>query len=58
MLYTLTAYIHAYIDTFYMNIFTCLYFNFEVRRMGRQMVPHVKDHNPLGTQKIVSHSFE
>ena len=39
--------------------FNLLYvFNFYVRRMGRENVPRVKDHNPLGTQKIVSLMFE
>ena len=33
-------------------------FNFNVRRIGRYTVPCVKDHNPLGTQIIVSLIFE
>jgi hypothetical protein len=44
--------IHVYTHTFY------LYFNFLVRRMGREMVSRVEDHNPLGKQKIVSLIFE
>ena len=30
----------------------------DVRRMGRYMVPRVKDNNPLGTQNTVSLDFD
>ena len=34
------------------------FLNKNVRRMGRKMVPHVKDNNPLGMQKTVSLDFD
>ena len=45
-----------------LKIFTLLhliyiYLIFFVRRMGRQMVPRVKDNNSLGTQKTISLDF-
>jgi hypothetical protein len=41
-----------------MNSIHSVYLKLFVRRMWRKMVPCVKDHNPLGTQKIVSLMFE
>jgi hypothetical protein len=35
-----------------------VYLKLYVRLMGRKKVPRVKDHNPLGTQNIVSLMIE
>ena len=40
------------------HFFNIFILNFNFRRMGRYMVPLVKDNNSLGTQKTVSMDFD